>query len=74
MLGLCCPCFMCRWDRNALLKLEEDPYDTITINDDFIESFKELRKIKCKEEVLYKLPQIQEYIKLNETDFRVGSC
>lgn len=74
LLGICCPCFVTRWDNNALKKLEEDPYEQNGLTDDFIEHFKFVRKTETTEEVLYRLPQIDDYMKLTDNDYRVGSC
>jgi hypothetical protein len=72
LLGLCCPCFVMRWDRNDTDALERDPYEEI--DDTFIDRFRQFRGIECREEVLYKLPQLHSYEGLKDADFRVGTC
>lgn len=72
LLGLCCPCFVMRWDRNDIDALEQDPYEEI--DDAFIDRFQQWRKIQCREEVLYKLPQLNSYNGLKDSDYRVGTC
>lgn len=39
LLGLICPFFATRWDRNDLKTLEVDPYEAKGFNDDFVEQF-----------------------------------
>jgi hypothetical protein len=70
LLGLVIPSLAMRWDRNDLLKLEEDRFK---FSDEFVEEFRRFRNVEFVQEVLYKFPQLSPQVGWTEADYREGT-
>ena len=71
LIGLTCPCLMIFLDSRDYQNVEDNVYP---VDDLTIAKLERARDKLCKQEIYYFEKEIAGYLKLEENDFRSGSC